>query len=111
MASRGVKPLSSRDWLLGSRPRRLALQALLENPERAWSKADLAQACGVSPNGGIDDQIDGLVRVGLLAADGRQWRLSAPDSPLAERLSALLLALADLPDDDAARRSPSSAAP
>lgn len=101
MAAIGVKPLSSRDWLLGSRPRRLALAALLGEPDRSWSKSEVARAAGVSVHGGIDEHVAGLVRVGLLARDGARWRLVVPGGALVAPLTALLAALEALPDDDA----------
>jgi hypothetical protein len=98
MSPVGVKPLSARDWLFGSRPRRVALETLLADPQRNWSKADLARAVGVSPHGGIDEQIAGLSRLGLLAEDGRGWRLADPDGPLVKSLKRLLR---QLPSDEA----------
>lgn len=105
MGARGVKALSSRDWLFGSRPRRLALEALVAEPNRAWTKADLARAAGVSVHGGIDEHVAGFARVGLLVRDGASWRLAQPRGPVAGALEGLLDAIRPLPDDDAGGQS------
>ena len=97
---RGAKPLSRRDWLFGSRPRRLALEALLAAGQDAdWSKAGLARAAGVSPHGGIDEHVTGLVNIGLLEVHRGRYALAVPRPAYARSLEELLAALAFLPDD------------
>ena len=88
--TRGAKALSDRDWLFGSRPRRLALEALFAAPGERWSKAALARAADVSPNGGIDEHVAGLTRIGLLVRDGRGFRLADPLPSYASSLGELL---------------------
>lgn len=96
---RGAKALTQRDWLFGSRPRRMALEALLsEAPGEPWSKARLARAAGVSPNGGIDEHVAGFVSIGLLERRGRGYALADPPPAYLDSLSALLAELRELPD-------------
>lgn len=96
--ARGRKALSDRDWLFGSRPRRLALEALFAAPGQQWSKAALARAAEVSPHGGIDEHVEGLTRIGLLERDGRGYRLAEPLPPYAASLGALLRELGGVRD-------------
>src|SRR3954451_17412044 len=96
---RGSKPLADRDWLFGSRPRRLALEALLAGDAKTrWSKAQLARAAGVSPHGGIDEQVNGLVRIGLLEPRDGGYRLADPPVGYLDSLSQLLTDLGQLRD-------------
>jgi hypothetical protein len=50
---RGVKPVTARDWLFGSRPRRLLLRFALstEPPETGWTKTEIARNCEVGSHG------------------------------------------------------------
>jgi hypothetical protein len=96
--TRGCKVLSDRDWLFGSRPRRLALEALFAAPGERWSKAALARAAEVSPHGGIDEHVAGLTRIGLLERDGRAYRLAEPLPPYGVALSSLLRELRGVRD-------------
>ena len=50
----------------------------------------------VSPNGGVDEHIDGLTRLGLIEPVGRRWRTPAPRTDL---MRALLKLLRELPPD------------
>lgn len=95
----GAKPLSPRDWLFGSRPRRLALEALLAEPGRRWSKAALARAADVSAHGGIDEHVAGLVRIGLLERHHSGYVLADPLPPYARSLATLLRNLHQVPDN------------
>jgi hypothetical protein len=95
---RGARALTRRDWLFGSRPRRLALEALLEQPARRWSKAGLARAAEVSPHGGIDEHVDGLLRIGLLVRDDAGYGIADPPPPYLPALVELLRELKDVPD-------------
>ena len=97
---RGAKALTPRDWLFGSRPRRIALEALLaEGPGESWSKARLARAAGVSPHGGIDEHVAGFVDIGLLERRGGGYGLADPPPPYLDSLARLLRELRRLPDD------------
>jgi hypothetical protein len=96
--TRGRKALTDRDWLFGSRPRRLALEALFSAPHQGWSKAALARAAGVSAHGGIDEHVAGLTRLGLLARDGDVFRLADPLPPYAASLERLLADLGTVGD-------------
>src|SRR3954471_6542643 len=96
--TRGRKALTDRDWLFGSRPRRLALEALFAAPDHGWSKAALARAAGVSAHGGIDEHVAGLTRLGLLARDGDVFRLADPLPPYAASLERLLADLGTVAD-------------
>jgi hypothetical protein len=104
MSKRGAKVVSDRDWLFGSRPRRLALEALLRDPDRSWSKADLARAADVSPKGGIDEHLAGFVRIGLVEPRDRGYRLADPPPPFMPSLRRLLGELTALPDDRSVAR-------
>lgn len=102
---RGAKPLTRRDWIFGSRPRRLALHHVLtsEPPSEGWSKTELARVASVSPNGGVDEHVQGLLEIGILEVlDSRRpprYRLAEPVPLLATRLKALLAALDEIPDE------------
>ncbi len=97
---RGAKVLTRRDWLFGSRPRRIALEALLaEGPGEAWSKARLARAAGVSPHGGIDEHVAGFVDIGLLERRDGGYALADPPPPYLDSLTRLLRELRGLPDE------------
>jgi hypothetical protein len=95
---RGAKSLSARDWLFGSRPRRLALEALLADPGRRWSKAALARAAGVDPHGGIDEHVAGFASIGLVVREDGGYVLAEPLPPFAVALRALLGELRGIPD-------------
>jgi hypothetical protein len=97
---RGVKPVTARDWIFGSRPRRLLLGLALSTqpPETGWTKAEIARNCGVGTHGGADEHITGLVALGLLIErDGRYWPM-APTNKLGDRVSALLKELDAVPE-------------
>jgi len=97
---RGPKPLSARDWLFGSRPRRLALKFALtaEAAEKGWSKAQIARGSGVGEHGGADEHIDGLLALGLLIErEGRYWPPPARGE-LSCHLGALLEDLEQVPE-------------
>ncbi len=97
---RGAKVLARRDWLFGSRPRRVALEALLaEGPGESWSKARLARAAGVSPHGGIDEHVAGFLDIGLLERRDGGYALADPPPPYLDSLTKLLRELRGLPDD------------
>ncbi len=96
---RGVKPVTARDWIFGSRPRRLLLRFALsaEAPETGWTKTEIARNCEVGAHGGADEHIKGLVALGLLTErDGRYWPLS-PTNTLGDRVSALVAELDAVP--------------
>lgn len=77
----------------------MALEALLsETADARWSKARLARAAGVSPHGGIDEHVDGFVRIGLLERRDGGYALADPAPPYLESLQALLSELHRLPD-------------
>lgn len=96
---RGAKALTARDWIFGSRPRRLALRFVLEGPqpEQGWTKADIARAAGLSPKGGVDEHVQGLLALRLLTkCDGRYL---ARTSGLASQLATVLEALEEVPEE------------
>ena len=97
---RGAKLLTARDWIFGSRPRRLLLGLALsaQAPEGGWSKAEIARNCGVGQHGGADEHINGLVALGLLIErNGRYWPLS-PANKLGKLLGALLVEMETIPE-------------
>jgi hypothetical protein len=98
---RGPKPLTARDWLFGSRPRRLALRFVLNTaaPKEGWSKSDLALHCQVSKHGGISGHVDGLVALGLLKEVGDRFRPDRSRKKLRAHLNALLDELEGIPDE------------
>jgi hypothetical protein len=105
---RGAQPLSDRDWLFGSRPRRKLLEGVLlgRQPPDGWTRPELARVAGVVANGGADEHIAGLRRLRLLTVDterGGVWRSSADDPALAAALRRLLLALGEVPETAPAR--------
>lgn len=98
---RGPKPLTARDWLFGSRPRRLVLRFVLNTvaPEGGWSKADLASHCQVSKYGGVSGHVDGLIALGLLEQVGERFRPDQSRTQLRAHLNALLDDLECVPDE------------
>ena len=108
---RGAKPLTARDWLFGSRPRRLVLRFVLDNepPKRGWTKTDIAEGCGLSRNGGAAKHIRGLVALDLLDEEDGRYRPGALDAALFARVAALVDELERVPDiaiDQVLRRKP-----
>ncbi len=97
---RGPKPLTARDWIFGSRPRRLALHFVLNATpsKKGWSKSDIAESCGVSKNGGADDHIRGLVALGLLSEEGGRYWPGDPATALGGRVAELIDELERVPD-------------
>ena len=102
VGDRGPKHLTPRDWLFGSRPRRLALAAILlgRTPVGGWTREDLASAAKVTLRG-IDAHLDGFERLGLIERDGRAFRLVA-GAPLVTDLQRLLRSLESSTSDDRA---------
>lgn len=97
---RGAKALTARDWLFGSRPRRLVLRFILNNepPAQGWTKTNIAIACGLSPHGGAAANVDGLVALGILKEiDHRYWPASIEQS-LLSRVAALVEELESVPE-------------
>lgn len=96
---RGPKPVTARDWLFGSRPRRLAVRFVLGNePGKAgWTKSEIATQCEVDIHGGITSHLDGLVAIGLLRENGgRYWPMKK--TPLARHVASLLRDLESVPE-------------
>ena len=111
---RGAKKLTSRDWIFGSRPRRLVLDFVLSNEpgEDGWTKTALAEQAEVHPKGGIDEHVLGLVALELLdERQGRYWP-GHPGPGLADELRRLLRELERVPEnrivEEAARKVGSS---
>jgi hypothetical protein len=99
---RGAKPLTARDWIFGSRPRRLALRFVLNATpsEAGWTKSVIAESCGVSKNGGADEHIRGLLALGLLSKrGGRYWPGTAANGLVGVRLAELIDELEHVPDE------------
>lgn len=93
--------LTSRDWIFGSRPRRLVLDFVLSNDpgEEGWTKAALADKAGVHRKGGVDEHVRGLVALDLLdEREGRFWPAD-PDGGLAEHLRRVLSVLEKVPEN------------
>jgi hypothetical protein len=109
--TRGAKAVSDRDWLFGSRPRRRLLEGLLlsQGPQGPWGRTELAEFAGVVANGGVDEHLHGLARLGLIFHDGevrRRWHAADPPVPLAEALAGVLAALQAVPDASPVPREP-----
>lgn len=97
---RGSKALTARDWLFGSRPRRLVLRFILDNepPKEGWTKSQIATECGLSKHGGAAAHVEGLVALGLLDdADGR-YRPAGVDHVLFMRVAELVNELESVPE-------------
>jgi hypothetical protein len=99
-ALRGSKPLTARDWIFGSRPRRLALHFVLrvQPAEAGWTKSEIAEQCGVSKNGGVDEHIDGFLALGLLREHSGRYRPGDPAAALQARLLELIDELENVPE-------------
>ncbi len=77
-------------------------------PKRGWTRPDLAAMADVVANGGVDEHVDGLQRLGLLVADDRQdgtWRAAQPRPELGRAIRRVLVALRETPDAKPVRRS------
>lgn len=108
---RGAKPLADRDWVFGSRPKRQLLEGVLlgRAPRDSWTRRELAALAGVVANGGVDEHLDGLVRLRLLEPNGaRLWRLAQPRPPLATALKKVLVALGPVSAATAQRSTPTT---
>lgn len=100
MGVRGSKNLSDRAWLLGARPRRLLLHALLvePTPDAGWSPESLAARCEVGERG-LDRHLARLRDLGLVRREGRRnWAPADPGSSLSAALAELLRALDGVSD-------------
>lgn len=97
MGARGPKGLSARDWLLGSRPRRLVLEAVLADPGHTWLLKELVELSGVGARG-LDAHLRGLEALGVIERDVAGWRAAAPGPPFAVPLQAFLVALGEVSD-------------
>lgn len=107
---RGSQRLSDRDWMFGSRPRRRLLEAtLLTPPPRAgWTRRQLAELAGVVANGGVDEHLGGLERLGLLKPQQGAppvWHPVRPRPELGSAVRRVLVALSDQNDEPAASAS------
>jgi hypothetical protein len=97
---RGSKPLTARDWIFGSRPRRLALRFVLRTPPPAagWTKTEIAKHCEVGAKGGADEHVRGLLALKVITERDGRYLPTTPMSPLAERLRELVGALETVPE-------------
>jgi len=97
---RGAKRVTARDWIFGSRPRRLALRFVLSSTPlgEGWTKSDIAERCEVSRHGGADEHIRGLVALGLLSERGGRYWPGQSAGALGERVAALVDELEAVPD-------------
>ncbi len=93
--------------MFGSRPRRKLLEGVLmgQAPKRGWTRPDLAAMADVVANGGVDEHVDGLQRLGLLVADDGTWRPAQPRPELGRAIRRVLVALRETPDAKPVRRS------
>lgn len=89
---------TAQDWFVGGRGKRLLLAALISEPGRAWTRAELARAAQIDPRGSYQRHVDVLLEVGLIVErDGRRLHLDE-HHPLAPALAAFLQALDALGD-------------
>jgi hypothetical protein len=105
VGERGPKHVSERDWIFGSRPRRLALVTILApGPARQeWSRAALADAAEVTLRG-IDGHLDGFCRLGLIEQTDTGYRRTNPMPPLARDLRRVLAHLEAVAADQTPRQ-------
>ena len=97
---RGAKPVTARDWLFGSRPRRLVLRFVMKGrpPRRGWTKTEIADACDLSRNGGATAHIQGLVALGLLEERDGRYHRPQRETVLFRRVAKLIDELDDVPE-------------
>lgn len=97
----GPKQLSERDWIFGSRPRRLLLERAIAKRPRVdgWTKTELAKLAEVTANGGVDEHVAGMAAVGLLDERGGRWYVPTPRPHLAGALGRVLRLLSELSDE------------
>lgn len=91
-----------RDWVFGAPGKRLILEALLADRGRVWSQTELARAADMHTKGSADEHLLALAQIGLIAEVGGRYVLRE-GHPLLEPLSALLNAVAELPDEPVRR--------
>jgi len=101
---RGAQSLSDRDWLFGARPRRRLLEATLLTaaPRTGWTRPQLAELAGVVANGGVDEHLDGMQRLGLLTTQPgvpAVWHPVRPRPELGSAVRRVLVALSDQNDE------------
>lgn len=85
-----VEPL--RDWLFAKQSKRLLLEALLGEPERAWTRTELSAASGQHAKARMDLHLRPLLEAGLLERRGNLYRL-IPGRALSSTLRKLLTEL------------------
>lgn len=78
-----------RDWLFAKQSKRLLLEALLREPERGWTRSQLARASGQHLKARMDLHLVPMLEAGFLERRGDVYRLVA-DQPIAASLRRLL---------------------
>ncbi len=97
---RGSKPLTARDWLFGSRPRRLVLRFVLDNdpPKEGWTKSEIATSCGLSIHGGAAAHVAGLAALGILEEEEGRYFPAGLKNALFARVAELVDELERVPE-------------
>src|SRR5262249_33376527 len=87
-----------RDWLFAKESKRLLLEALLGDPERAWTRTELARRAGLHQKARMDLHLDPLIRSELLRRTPSGAYQVATERDVVSVLRDLLIELgADLP--------------
>ncbi len=99
------------DWLFSAPIKRRVLEALLAEPDRAWTERALAIEVGANIRGSVDEHLAALVQMGLVERESAGDRyllkpvaaLEPHELVIRMALETLLPALRLLPDDEVAK--------
>ena len=88
-----------RNWLFAKPSKRLLLEALLREPDRSWTRTELALGCEQHAKARMDKHLQPLLDAGLLERKNERYRF-VRGHPVAGSLRQLLIGLGadDLPD-------------
>jgi hypothetical protein len=81
-----------RDWLFAKSSKRLLLEALLREPNRSWTRTELAVGCKQHAKARMDKHLQPLLDAGVLRRQVDRYRLVA-DHPVVSSLRELLVGL------------------
>jgi hypothetical protein len=81
-----------RDWLFAKSSKRLLLEALLREPNRSWTRTELAVSCKQHAKARMDKHLQPLLDAGVLQRRVDRYRLVA-DHPVVGSLRELLVGL------------------
>jgi hypothetical protein len=78
-----------RDWLFAKQSKRLLLEALLGDPQRGWTRTQLATVSGLHAKARMDLHLGPLLEAGVLERRDESYRVVS-DQPIVPTLQRLL---------------------